>query len=143
MYVLLKVGRIFSTQTANNTWSSPSIRGNPPDARDFHTVVLAGDDKVGCLSFKSSPLNLKQTLVLFGGAREIESKGIAVHFNDVHLFDTGKFALHTMRFITCYPETNAWLQPTISGPSPPVRWMHKAVVKDGTKVGCVVLISRL
>jgi hypothetical protein len=32
---------------ATNTWSTPSVRGNTPDARDFHTIALAGDDKVG------------------------------------------------------------------------------------------------
>ena len=45
-------------------------------------------------------------------------------------------------------DTNAWLQPTISGPPPPVRWMHKSVVKDGTKVsytrcGIMVLIFQM
>ena len=31
-------------------------------------------------------------------------------------------------------ETFTWSQPSISGSAPPVRWMHRAVVKDGNKV---------
>lgn len=31
---------------ATNAWSTPGVRGNPPEARDFHSTVLLGDDKV-------------------------------------------------------------------------------------------------
>eukprot|EP00042_Codosiga_hollandica_P037989 m.304884 g.304884 ORF g.304884 m.304884 type:complete len:608 (+) comp55275_c0_seq8:155-1978(+) len=90
--------------TVANSWSVPSVRGNGPEGRDFHTVVLAGDEK---------------TLVMFGGSREIESKGISIHYNDIQLFDT---------------ETSTWSQPTVGGAPPPPRWMHRAVVKDGIRM---------
>jgi N-acetylneuraminic acid mutarotase len=90
--------------TVSNTWSTPTIRSNPPEARDFHSTVLLGDEK---------------TLLVFGGAHDIESKNVSLHFNDVHLFNT---------------ETFTWSQPSVSGPPPPPRWMHRAIVCHGVKM---------
>lgn len=93
----------FIPTAATNKWSAPKVKGTPPTKRDFHSACAVGPDgKVGLhlrllpeqrSSSHSPPLHsLSKCILVFGGAQEIESKDIFIHYNDVYLLDTGWLA---------------------------------------------------
>ena len=56
-------------------WSTPTVKGTPPRARESHSATLVGSDK----------------LVVFGGSAEGEGN----YLNDIHILDVSTMTWHS------------------------------------------------